>query len=85
MSSVELWLGPVDWAVGISTPVLMFHGDRDPLIPLSSGIRLFNGFAFASTDKSWRTVGGADHSNVLITAVPMYVEMLDWMLRRMAD
>ena len=74
---------PVDWAAEIPTPLLMFHGDRDSLIPLSAGIRLFDGFA--STDKTWLTVDGADHSNVLITAAPTYAEMLDWMLRRMAD
>ena len=83
MSSVELWLGPVDWSVGISMPLLMLHGDRDPLIPLGAGTRLFDGFA--STDNTWRTVDGADHSNVLITTAHTYAEMLDWMLRRMAD
>ena len=69
---------PDRWAKNITVPVLVAHGDRDSLISLERGRHLFD--ALRSTDKSWVIVPGADHRNVLGTAMPLYAEMSEWFI-----
>ncbi|SMF96398.1 Lysophospholipase, alpha-beta hydrolase superfamily [Methylomagnum ishizawai] len=69
---------PDTWANRVALPVFMAHGDADRLIPLRRGRSLFE--AFASPDKTWTSVPGGDHYNVLVTAMPLYAKMSAWLL-----
>lgn len=72
---------PAKWATGVSVPVLVVHGDEDELIPSDRGRCLHA--SFASTDKKWLTVKGGNHDNILITPMPLYAEMADWILEHL--
>lgn len=71
---------PIDLAPTISTPVLVVHGDRDVLISIGRGRRLFQ--AFASKEKQWETVESGTHAGVLITPEPLYATMATWLLHK---
>lgn len=71
-------LAPAQWAGEINTPVMVAHGTDDQLIPIKAGKRLFS--SFRSTDKKWQDVPGGNHSNVLVTPMPLYAEMASWIL-----
>ncbi|MEM7384557.1 MAG: alpha/beta fold hydrolase [Verrucomicrobiota bacterium] len=70
---------PALWARSVTAPVLVAHGNADPLISLEQGRRLFDGFA-QSRDSRWVEVDGGDHHDVLITPMPLYSIMADWFL-----
>jgi hypothetical protein len=44
----------------VSMPVLVIHGDRDDIIPIEMGRRVF---AAAREPKSFYVIEGADHNN----------------------
>ncbi|MGJ8658153.1 MAG: alpha/beta hydrolase [Akkermansiaceae bacterium] len=69
---------PANWAKQILTPTLVVHGNTDELIPEPRGKFLYQ--SFASPDKKYLTVKGANHNNILITPMPLYAEMADWIL-----
>ncbi len=69
---------PVDWAPQVEIPVLVAHGDVDTLIPLSRGKALFD--AFGSRNKQWVPVQSGDHSRVLVTPMPLYATMAEWLV-----
>ncbi len=71
-------VNPATWAENVNTPVLVAHGDKDELIPISNGKKLYQ--SFASNDKKWLTVEGGNHNNILITPMPLYAEMAHWIL-----
>ena len=71
---------PIDLAPEITTPVLVVHGDRDVLISVSRGRRLFR--AFGSEEKQWETVEGGTHAGVLVTPEPLYATMATWLLSK---
>lgn len=70
---------PVDWASRVRIPVLVAHGDNDTLIPLERGRALFD--AFGSPNKRWVEVESGDHSRVLVTPMPLYATMSEWLLQ----
>lgn len=74
---------PETWAKNITIPVLVVHGDADEVIDISQGQRLYD--AYASQQKKWLTVPTARHQNVLVTDMPLYVEMVDWFYRARQD
>jgi fermentation-respiration switch protein FrsA (DUF1100 family) len=62
---------PVHWLLGaefrlidrlpqVSIPKLIFHGDRDDVIPVQLGRQVFEA---AKPPKWWYTIAGADHNN----------------------
>lgn len=62
---------PVHWLLGaefrlidrlpqVSIPKLIFHGDRDDVIPIQLGLQVFEA---AKPPKWWYTIAGADHNN----------------------
>jgi fermentation-respiration switch protein FrsA (DUF1100 family) len=53
----------------LRAPVLFIHGDRDRVIPIALGRDLF---AAAREPKSFWTVAGADHNDILDVAGPEY-------------
>lgn len=70
---------PAIWASKCSRiPVFIAHGDQDPLISQTRGEQLLH--AFPHTNKTWLTVTGANHHNVLITEQPVYASMGQWLL-----
>ena len=69
---------PVDWASRVQIPVLVAHGNNDTLIPLDQGRALFD--AFGSPNKRWVEVESGDHSRVLVTPMPLYAIMAEWLL-----
>ena len=69
---------PEQWVKSVHTPVMVVHGDQDTLIPLENGKNLYN--SYASKDKRWITVAGGNHSNILITPMPLFAEMACWIL-----
>ena len=72
---------PAQRARRLHLPVLVAHGEDDPLIPTEAARRLFD--AFASTDKRWVNVGSGTHGNVLITPHPLYADMAEWFLQHL--
>jgi uncharacterized protein len=57
---------------GVRSPVLMIHGERDPVIPICSGRRLFE---LANPPKTFLSVPGGGH---LVLAASVFAEMRDW-------
>lgn len=70
---------PAEWVKSVETPVMVVHGNDDSLISRERGRALYN--AFASTDKRWIEVDGGTHQNILVTPMPLYSEMLGWILQ----
>ncbi|MDO8988855.1 MAG: alpha/beta fold hydrolase [Sideroxyarcus sp.] len=69
---------PDVWAKRVTTPVLVAHGDRDQVISLKRGRRLFD--SLPGKNKSWLLVSGATHRNVLTTSAPLYSGMSKWFI-----
>ena len=63
----------------IQLPVLIFHGEKDTLIPHQNGEKLYK--AFASKKKRFILDKKADHKNILITDYPFYAESIDFLLK----
>lgn len=63
----------------IMLPSLIVHGDQDHFVSMQQGRELYK--SIVSKDKKWLTVKGADHNNVLGTAMPLYAEMNEWLAR----
>lgn len=80
---------PASVASKISLPLLMLHGDQDRVIDITQGKALYDAYASqitnhtAKIDKTWLTVEGANHHNVLVTEAPVYATMADWLLRHL--
>lgn len=74
-------INPSVKATTILIPALVAHGTNDPTIPLASGRKLFD--AFASTDKRFIEIPGADHDNLFITNYPIYADIAEWMFRHL--
>lgn len=70
---------PANVAHNIDVPILQFHGSQDKLIDISQGQKLHT--SYASEDKTWITVDGAGHHNILTTDYPVYATTADWLLR----
>jgi fermentation-respiration switch protein FrsA (DUF1100 family) len=45
---------------GLTVPLLMLHGDRDRIVPMSQGQAVFDA---APEPKSWHTISGAGHND----------------------
>ncbi len=56
---------PVTAAASIRIPAFIVHGDQDTFIPISAGESIFR--AIPGSNKSFRTIKGAGHHNVLST------------------
>ena len=56
---------PVTAAAAIRIPAFIAHGDQDDFIPISSGEAIFK--AIPGSDKTFRSIHGAGHHNVLST------------------
>ncbi len=72
MAASAFWYLPAGWLVrdrfdslskiaAIRAPLMIFHGDRDALIPISLGRALFDA---AVEPKTWLAVAGAGHDDV---------------------
>ena len=72
---------PVHWLLGaefrlidrlphLSLPKLIIHGDRDDIIPLELGRRVFEA---AKSPKEWYVIQGADHNNTYQVGGGAYV------------
>ena len=70
---------PKDWVLEAQTPVMVAHGTADKLISLEQAKELYE--SYGSQKKSWVEVPDASHSNVLITPMPLYAEMANWLLQ----
>lgn len=57
----------------VHAPLLIMHGDRDEIIPFEMGRALF---AAAAAPKSFWTVSGAGHNDIVETAGPAYRQRL---------
>jgi len=71
-------VSPADWVKNSDTPVMIIHGDQDNLISKERGISLFN--SYPHSNKRWVEVAGGTHQNILVTPMPLYAEMLEWIL-----
>ncbi|WP_459992240.1 alpha/beta hydrolase [Methylosoma difficile] len=69
---------PEQWASQITQPVLVIHGEDDPLITLKRGSQLFA--AFQNPNKMWISVPKANHHNILVTEMPLYAKMGHWLM-----
>jgi len=71
----------IDKARGIWIPTLVAHGDKDVLISIARGRRLYE--ALPGSDKKWIEVPGATHGTILVTPLALYSEMSAWFLASM--
>ena len=56
---------PLSALIKVDTPLFLVHGERDGVIPISHGRRLFE--ASRSDRKSWNPIPEGEHGNVLAT------------------
>jgi len=79
----QYWL-PFDWLLGsrfdllsllpqIHVPILVIHGDRDNIIPLSLGKTVFDN---ANHPKEWYQVSGAGHNDLYYVGGKPYLRRL---------
>jgi alpha-beta hydrolase superfamily lysophospholipase len=64
----------------LQAPVLLVHGDRDPQAPVAIETKLFT--RFATADKAWVVLPGADHAAHLEKSVGELVRTIVWFIRR---
>jgi pimeloyl-ACP methyl ester carboxylesterase len=64
----------------VQVPVLLVHGDRDPQAPIGIGTKLFT--RFATPDKWWIILPGADHAAHLEKSAPLLVRTVVNFTRR---
>ena len=64
----------------MQAPVLLIHGDRDPEAPLAIETKLFT--RFATPDKAWVVLPGADHAAHLEKSQGQLVRTIVWFIRR---
>jgi fermentation-respiration switch protein FrsA (DUF1100 family) len=57
----------------IHSPLLILHGDRDAVVPVAQGARLF---AAANEPKAFHRTAGAGHNDTFLVGVATYVEAL---------
>jgi pimeloyl-ACP methyl ester carboxylesterase len=63
-------------------PALVIHAERDHLIPLEEGLRLFE--ACGAEDKTMLTIRDADHNNIFLLGMNEYLNALGLLARRIA-
>ncbi len=63
----------------VRAPILIVHGDRDEIVPIWHGRRLFEA---APEPKEFYTVKGAHHNDLYLVGGKAYVEALGGFLRR---
>jgi len=63
---------------GLDAPKLFIHGDRDGIVPMQMGRRLFEA---ANEPKQWYPIAGAGHNDTVIVGGAAYAERLDAFLR----
>lgn len=64
----------------IDTPLLTIHGDRDDLVPISDAEELYN--AMASPDKTFFTIPGAGHNDIMYVDTDGYFQAIRDFVRR---
>lgn len=64
----------------MQVPVLLVHGDKDPQAPMATGTKLFT--RFASSDKWWVILPGADHAAHLEKSATELVRTIATFTRR---
>jgi alpha-beta hydrolase superfamily lysophospholipase len=64
----------------VQAPVLLIHGDRDPETPMALEAKLFT--RFATPDKAWVVLPGADHAAHLEKSQVHLVRTIVWFIRR---
>ena len=52
---------PITFVSGDDPPIIIFHGDRDPLVPHHQSVILHDALEKAGVDVTFRTVKGAGH------------------------
>jgi hypothetical protein len=66
----------------VRAPVLVLHGERDALVPLAQGERLF---AAANEPKAFYRIAGAGHNDTFLAGGAGYIEALRRFLDRLVD
>ena len=69
-----------DRVQSIETPLLTIHGDRDDLVPMSDAEELYD--AMASTDKTFYTIPGAGHNDIMYVDTDGYFRAIRDFVRR---
>jgi fermentation-respiration switch protein FrsA (DUF1100 family) len=57
----------------VSAPLLFFHGDRDDIVPIRVGRRLFEA---ANTPKEFVTLSGAGHNDTYLIGGTEYFDKI---------
>jgi len=63
----------VEWVAERRAPLLVLHGDRDEVIPLSFGREVFEA---AAEPKQWVVLAGAGHNDILMVSARDYLDPL---------
>jgi pimeloyl-ACP methyl ester carboxylesterase len=88
----EMGLGLMAWSVGkrfnsvdkikqLKAPLLSLHGDRDRIIPMRLGEKLF---AAATVRKDWKVISGAGHNDIIEVAGVEFWQTVDGFLGQQA-
>ena len=65
---------------GIDTPLLTIHGDQDMLVPISDAQELYE--AISSRDKTFFTIPGAGHNDIMYVDTDSYFRAIRDFVRR---
>jgi hypothetical protein len=69
---------PIDAIAQLRVPLLMIHGDRDPVVPLAEGQQLFS--AYPHQPKEWWLVPGGGHTAAFgDEASPYRPRLVQWL------
>ncbi len=63
----------IDWVRERDTPLLVIHGDRDGVVPLSYGLEVFDA---AADPKQFLELAGAGHNDILSVSGDRYLDPL---------
>jgi pimeloyl-ACP methyl ester carboxylesterase len=75
------WPQPIDMVAGVSAPLLVIHGDRDRVVPIDLGVRVFS--SARSIHKTFCRVPGAGHGDLWVLGADTPRRCLDAFLRQL--
>jgi acetyl esterase/lipase len=76
---------PVTWVSADDPPLIIFHGDRDPVVPIQQSAIMHDAFTKAGLDSTFVTVKGAGHGFVMQPGVPSFTPTNPEIIRQVTD
>jgi pimeloyl-ACP methyl ester carboxylesterase len=71
---------PLDYVNQISMPILMIHGDQDPIVPIEEGLKLYQ--SMTNSSKEFWTVQDGGHTSAFAEESPYIEKMIGYLDQR---